>query len=291
MLDNTEKKILDVFNDYEIKLSSEDILNKSVKKKNIFKKILTFTIPSCVAICTLLFVMLNIDTSKSIIDNEIKQKSFISEIVGATNYLDTYEKTSKTKKISIIDTDESVKTCFEKIQDIVFASYNIDELNCNYLEEENTLFNNSYNYKCEIESLNQNYTFLYNYDNECLEGIIYNNDFVLLVNPLFSINVCCNFNIKSNKVYKTFNFSPNLVSMKSNTSFEIEEKEDKSIYYRYKIEGREIFTYSLFKENDITKINYEDLLLSCSFEIEKKDNKYKVNYEIGEIKGNFSIEI
>ena len=186
MLDNLENKVIESFDNYEIKLTGNDILtkfrNKKVKKVN--KPAL---ISSCLGFsfaCALLVILIPniLNNEKEVINKKVNQKEYALELISASNSFDKLLSKEDLSKKELFDFDIDVEDIlfsdFKNFESSAFINLNESNVEYEFKEEENTLYDITYSYKGILKdnTLDQNYIFYYNMDEDKnISGVFFNN--------------------------------------------------------------------------------------------------------------------
>ncbi len=299
MLDNIEMQIRNAFKSHEIKITSDDILDKAVdkakfKRRPLFKGLI-MAMSSLVVVSTVMAIVLIPKNHILSIEERVQQKSFIADVFNAVETLINNEDPSvkKVKKsMKYLENNilegiediikETIENAYENISQTFLYSLDKIEFNYDVKEEKNTITIAKqaceYNYVCELSNSVNYYYNLLEEDNE-LQGIIISKDLNMYLGNYIGINT------KFNNDDYIFESRFTLYALNSEIfSYNVREKEDGTKEYSYCsiINKEEFFSYSIKKTKTKVEIKYKILEdTSIEFSIKNETNDaYKVDCNI-----------
>lgn len=307
MLENIEEKIIETFNEYEVKTKSEDILRKvSKKKKSNFSQKIFVGFGSALTFATIALLIIipkgqtnnsssEISSSFSIIE-KYNQKEYSSMLLSATDSFNSLiPNTLLLNKQNDFNIESLVKETFKNFESSVRFNFNFETLETSFIKEKNSLYNVDYNYREDIKDLNfnQNYTFYYNVNelDDSLNGVIFNSSNENY--KMLTINVDSKFIKNDSNYYLESCFTPQILGQDMQYSFNIKEKDNNCLSYEYYYGNEIIFTYQIeTKNSEEMSLEYQSIDNSIYYFTLKKLNitSYEVSYSLYEIiNGSFIV--
>lgn len=301
MLDNLENKVIESFDNYEIKLTGNDILtkfrNKKVKKVN--KPAL---ISSCLGFsfaCALLVILVPniISDEKEVINKKVNQKEYAVELISASNSFDKLLPKEDLSKKELFDFDIDVEDIlfsdFKNFESSAFINLNESNVEYEFKEEENTLYDITYSYKGILKdnTLNQNYIFYYNMDEDKNISGVFFNDF-LENNEVITIKVETLVNKVNDEYLLNSSYTPQVFGQDLSYIFNVKDLDLNTKKYSYTLMEEELFSYSISNIENKMKISYSTLgEETSSYEMNKlSESSYSVNFTLYDfISGSFEV--
>lgn len=301
MLDNLENKVIESFDNYEIKLTGNDILtkfrNKKVKKVN--KPAL---ISSCLGFsfaCALLVILVPniISDEKEVINKKVNQKEYAVELISASNSFDKLLPKEDLSKKELFDFDIDVEDIlfsdFKNFESSAFINLNESNVEYEFKEEENTLYDITYSYKGILKdnTLNQNYIFYYNMDEDKNISGVFFNDF-LENNEVITIKVETLVNKVNDEYLLNSSYTPQVFGQDLSYIFNVKDLDLNTKKYSYTLMEEELFSYSISNIENKMKISYSTLgEETSSYEMNKlNESSYSVNFTLYDfISGSFEV--
>lgn len=291
MLDNVELQIKEVFSSHEIKVTSDDILEKVAAKKQqkkrfSFKWLMPALSGLVVATAVLAIVLIpasnpgdnKVDTALE----KVEQRAFVADVTSAAEVLMTQQENQAVLAESSLGfhlEEVLVEEIYANINQTLLSAF--DKLDFKYetKEEKHTLNEVEYNYVCEISKENvANLHFYYNLseDESNLNGIIYKveeDDFLD-----FSVSVETTFTKVEDKIISTSVFTNQLFGYDLNT-YTVKEEIDGTKVYSWYIEEEVVFEYVISENQNGVIIEYETLIDKLSLNVVAQDSYiYKIDY-------------
>ena len=301
MLDNLENKVIESFDNYDIKLTGNDILtkfrNKKVKKVN--KPAL---ISSCLGFsfaCALLVILVPniLNEEKEVINKKVNQKEYALELISASNSFDKLLPKEELTKKELFDFDFNVEDIlfsdFKNFESSAFINLNESNVEYEFKEEENTLYDITYSYKGILKdnTLDQNYIFYYNMDeNKNIKGVFFN-DF-LEGNEVITIKVETLVSRVNDEYLLNSSYIPQVFGQDIPYVFNVNDLDLNTKKYTYTLMEEEVFSYSIYNENNKIKVSYSRFNEETSnYEMSKlSESSYSVNFDLYDfIKGSFDV--
>ena len=300
MLDNLENKVIESFDNYEIKLTGNDILtkfrNKKVKKVN--KPAL---ISSCLGFsfaCALLVILVPniISDEKEVINKKVNQKEYAVELISASNSFDKLLPKEDLSKKELFDFDIDVEDIlfsdFKNFESSAFINLNESNVEYEFKEEENTLYDITYSYKGILKdnTLDQNYIFYYNMDEDKNISGVFFNDF-LENNEVITIKVETLVNKVNDEYLLNSSYTPQVFGQDL-SYFNVKDLDLNTKKYSYTLMEEELFSYSISNIENKMKISYSTLgEETSSYEMNKlSESSYSVNFTLYDfISGSFEV--
>lgn len=298
MLDNSENKIIETFDNYEIKLTGDDILNK-IKNRKVNKINKPVLISSCLtfAISMSLLVILvpNLLNDNSVMNKKVNQKEYALELISASNSFDKLLPKEELTKKELFDFDvESILfSDFKDFESSAFINLNESNVEYEFKEEENTLYDITYSFKGILKdnTLSQNYIFYYNLDeNENIKGVFFND--LLEGNEVITIKVESNVSKVDDEYLLNSSYTPQILGQDLSYTFSINDLDLNTKEYTYTLLDENLFSYNISKEENKTSISYSRFNEETSnYEMTKlSDSSYSVNFNLYDfIKGSFEV--
>ena len=301
MLDNLENKVIESFDNYEIKLTGNDILtkfrNKKVKKVN--KPAL---ISSCLGFsfaCALLVILVPniLSDEKEVINKKVNQKEYAVELISASNSFDKLLPKEDLSKKELFDFDIDVEDIlfsdFKNFESSAFINLNESNVEYEFKEEENTLYDITYSYKGILKdnTLNQNYIFYYNMDEDKNISGVFFNDF-LENNEVITIKVETGVNKVNDEYVLNSSYTPQVFGQDLSYVFNVNDLDLNTKKYSYTLMEEELFSYSISNIENKMKISYSTLgEETSSYEMSKlSESSYSVNFTLYDfINGSFEV--
>ena len=301
MLDNLENKVIESFDNYEIKLTGNDILtkfrNKKVKKVN--KPAL---ISSCLGFsfaCALLVILVPniISDEKEVINKKVNQKEYAVELISASNSFDKLLPKEDLSKKELFDFDIDVEDIlfsdFKNFESSAFINLNESNVEYEFKEEENTLYDITYSYKGILKdnTLDQNYIFYYNMDEDKNISGVFFNDF-LENNEVITIKVETLVNKVNDEYLLNSSYTPQVFGQDLSYVFNVNDLDLNTKKYSYTLMEEELFSYSISNIENKMKISYSTLgEETSSYEMNKlSESSYSVNFTLYDfISGSFEV--
>ena len=301
MLDNLENKVIESFDNYEIKLTGNDVLtkyrNKKVKKVN--KPAL---ISSCLGFsfaCALLVILVPniLNNEKEVINKKVNQKEYALELISASNSFDKLLPKEELNKKELFDLDFNVEDIlfsdFKNFESSAFINLNESNVEYEFKEEENTLYDITYSYKGILKdnTLDQNYIFYYNMDEDKNISGVFFNDF-LEGNELITIKVetlVCKVN---DEYLLNSSYTPQVFGQDLPYIFNVNDIDLNTKKFTYSLMNEELFSYSISNENNKTMVSYSKFNEETSnYEMTKvNEGLYNVNFNLYDfINGSFKV--
>ena len=284
MLDKLEKEVKNVFETYEVKVTSEDILKRAAPKRKVKKSFnWMWGLMPAFGVSLLALVLLlpngNNGSKATKVEQKIKDKAFVADVVTATDqfYEDKQTQFLEVEPALSFSIDgETIKEVYGNIDQMVVSSFEELKIDYVYKEEINVLNENQYNFVCEI---NDNYDntiyFYYNLNEEQthLDGVVFNHSYADYT--IFSVKVEMDFKEVDGKVYTTSTYTEQFIGIDMNT-YSIVENLDGSKTYNWYLGEDVIFTTTLLLNESELSVSYESLLGKFNFSI-NKETKEKYN--------------
>ena len=285
MLDNLENKVIESFDNYEIKLTGNDILtkfrNKKVKKVN--KPAL---ISSCLGFsfaCALLVILVPniLSDEKEVINKKVNQKEYALELISASNSFDKLLPKEDLSKKELFDFDIDV-------EDILFSDFkNFESSAFINLNESNV----EYEFKEKDNTLDQNYIFYYNMDEDKNINGVFFNDF-LENNEVITIKVETLVSKVNDEYLLNSSYTPQVFGQDLTYVFNVNDLDLNTKKYSYTLMEEELFSYSISNIENKMKISYSTLgEETSSYEMSKlSESSYSVNFTLYDfINGSFEV--
>lgn len=309
MLDNVELQIKEVFSSHEIKVTSDDILEKVAAKKQqkkrfSFKWLMPALSGLVVATAVLAIVLIPAsnpgDNKVDTILEKVEQRAFVADVTSAAEVLMTQQENQAVLAESSwgVHLEEVlVEEIYANINQTLLSAFGKLDFKYETKEEKHTLNEVEYNYVCEISKENvANLHFYYNLseDESNLNGIIYKveeDDFLD-----FSVSVETTFTKVEDKIISTSVFTNQLFGYDLNT-YTVKEEIDGTKVYSWYIDEEVVFEYVISENENGANIEYETLIDKLSLNIVAQDSYiYKIDYtyvskfvEAFPIKGQFIV--
>ena len=298
MLDNLENKVIESFDNYEIKLTGNDILtkfrNKKVKKVNkpaLISSCLGFSF----AVALLVILVPNIlNNEKEVINKKVNQKEYAVELISASNSFDKLLPKEDLSKKELFDFDIDVEDIlfsdFKNFESSAFINLNESNVEYEFKEEENTLYDITYSYKGILKdnTLNQNYIFYYNMDEDKNINGVFFNDF-LENNEVITIKVETLVNKVNDEYLLNSSYTPQVFGQDLSNVKDLDLNTKK---YSYTLMEEELFSYIISNIENKMKISYSTLgEETSSYEMSKlSESTYSVNFTLYDfISGSFEV--
>ena len=301
MLDNLENKVIESFDNYEIKLTGNDVLtkyrNKKVKKVN--KPAL---ISSCLGFsfaCALLVILVPniLNNEKEVINKKVNQKEYALELISASNSFDKLLPKEELNKKELFDLDFNVEDIlfsdFKNFESSAFINLNESNVEYEFKEEENIFYDISYSYKGILKdnTLDQNYIFYYNMDEDKNINGVFFNDF-LENNEVITIKVETLVRKVNDEYLLNSSYTPQVFGQDLSYVFNVNDLDLNTKKYSYTLMEEELFSYSISNIENKMKISYSTLgEETSSYEMSKlSESSYSVNFTLYDfISGSFEV--
>ena len=291
MLDNVELQIKEVFSSHEIKVTSDDILEKVAAKKQqkkrfSFKWLMPALSGLVVATAVLAIVLIPAsnpgDNKVDTVLEKVEQRAFVADVTSAAEVLMTQQENQAVLAESSLGfylEEVLVEEIYANINQTLLSAFGKLDFKYETKEEKHTLNEVEYNYVCEISKENvANLHFYYNLseDESNLNGIIYKveeDDFLD-----FSVSVETTFTKVEDKIISTSVFTNQLFGYDLNT-YTVKEEIDGTKVYSWYIEEEVVFEYVISENENGAIIEYETLIDKLSLNVVAQDPYiYKIDY-------------
>jgi hypothetical protein len=299
MLDSIENKVIESFDNYEIKLTGDDILTK-FRHKKVKKVNKPALISSCLGFsfaCALLVILVPniLNNEKEVINKKVNQKEYALELISASNSFDKLLPKEELVKKGLFDFDveDILFSDFKNFESSAFINLNESNVEYEFKEEENTLYEITYSYKGIIKdnTLNQDYIFYYNMDeDQNIKGVFFN-DF-LEGNEVITIKVETFVSKVNDEYLLNSSYIPQVFGKDISYVFNVNDLDLNTKKYTYSLIDEEVFSYSIYNENNNIKISYSRFNEKTSiYEMSKlSESSYSVNFNLYDfIKGSFDV--
>ena len=291
MLDNVELQIKEAFLSHEIKVTSDDILEKVAAKKQqkkrfSFKWLMPALSGLVVATAVLAIVLIPAsnpgDNKVDTVLEKVEQRAFVADVTSAAEVLMTQQENQAVLAESSLGfylEEVLVEEIYANINQTLLSAFGKLDFKYETKEEKHTLNEVEYNYVCEISKENvANLHFYYNLseDESNLNGIIYKveeDDFLD-----FSVSVETTFTKVEDKIISTSVFTNQLFGYDLNT-YTVKEEIDGTKVYSWYIEEEVVFEYVISENENGAIIEYETLIDKLSLNVVAQDPYiYKIDY-------------
>ena len=276
MLDNVELQIKEVFSSHEIKVTSDDILEKVAAKKQqkkrfSFKWLMPALSGLVVATAVLAIVLIPAsnpgDNKVDTVLEKVEQRAFVADVTSAAEVLMTQQENQAVLAESSFGfhlEEVLVEEIYANINQTLLSTF--DKLDFKYetKEEKHTLNEVEYNYVCEIS--NEDMVTLHFYYNLSEDE------------SNLSVSVETTFTKVEDKIISTSVFTNQLFGYDLNT-YTVKEEIDGTKVYSWYIEEEVVFEYVISENENGAIIEYETLIDKLSLNVVAQDPYiYKIDY-------------